>query len=94
MTTEQLNYLDFSVNIQWRVLRLVKEQYFQNENTDEFIELVNETKSKIIWDLENFFLLSNYTFNPLTRNFQDTDNALRQEIANEVNIRFENFNRE
>jgi len=73
---------------------LVKEQYFHNENTDEFIELVNETKSKIIWDLENFFLLPNYTFNPLTRNFQDTDSALRQEIANEVNIRFENFNLE
>lgn len=94
MTTEQLNYLDFSVNIQWRVLKLVKEQYFNNENTDAFIELIDETKRKIIWDLENFFLLPNYTFNPLTRNFQDTDNVLRKEIANEVNICFENFKRE
>jgi hypothetical protein len=94
MTQEQLNNIDFSVNTQFRVLRRVKQQYHNDEWTSQFGELVNETKEKIIWDLENFFLLPVYSFNPLTRNFKEEDSPFRGEIAAEVNNRFQNFRQE
>ena len=91
MTQEQLNHIDFSVNTQLRVLQLVKQQYHNNEWTNTFNELVHETKGKLIWDLENYLLLPDYTFNPITRNFRNEDDNLRVEIALEVNRLFQSF---
>lgn len=91
MTEEQLNHIDFSVNTQFRVLQLVKKQYHNNEWSNSFNELVNETKDKLIWDLENYFLLPTYSFNPITRNFRKEDDNLRLEIAIEVNRLFQIF---
>jgi hypothetical protein len=91
MTQEQINYLDFSVNIQFRVLLLVKSKIPGDEWTQAFNDIVDETKDKIIWDLENFLLLPTYTFKPLSRNFREEDIPIRQEIALEVNNRFQSF---
>lgn len=91
MTEEQLNHIDFSVNTQLRVLQLVKQQYHNNEWSIKFNELVNETKEKLIWDLENYLLLPDYTFNPITRNFRNEDFHLREEISLEVNRLFQIF---
>jgi hypothetical protein len=94
MTQEELKYLNFTMETHFRVLRLVRKQYHNNEWTDEYNKLVIETKDKMIWDLENFFLLPDYTFDPITRNFKDEDNEMRQAIAKEVNNNFKHFRQE
>jgi hypothetical protein len=94
MTQEELKYLNFTMETHFRVLRLVRKQYHNNEWIEEYNKLVIETKDKMIWDFENFFLLPDYTFDPITRNFKDEDNEMRQAIAKEVNNNFKHFRQE
>lgn len=91
MDEKQINFLDFTVNIQLDVLRTVRQEYQQNKKIDDFTSIVDETKRKTIINLENFILLPTYKFIPLTRIFKEEDLPIRQEISKEVNKRFENF---
>jgi hypothetical protein len=91
MTEGELNYLEHSVELQLHVLRLISTQYNNDQLIDEFHEVVRETKEKIIWDLENYFLNPELTFNPLERTFKLEDEPIRIEIAEEVNTHFQNF---
>jgi hypothetical protein len=91
MTREQIERIDFSVNQQFRLLLEIKEKYHRNEWTNFFEEIVRETLSKIIWDFENFFLLDNYSFLPMKRNFKEEDSELQKEIHIEIINRFNKF---
>ncbi|WP_181308986.1 hypothetical protein [Rufibacter sp. XAAS-G3-1] len=91
ITQEQENQIDFSTNQQFRILKDVKKLYHDNKWTEEFDALVNEVKSKIIWDLENLFFLEKYSFNPLKREFKDDSEAGRQQLSIKVKSRFTDF---
>lgn len=91
MNEEQINILDFSVNLKIEDLLVIKQEFCKNEWTEDFDKKVNEIKNKTIINLENFFLLPEYTFNPITRLFKDEDLLIREQIMSEVNIRFKDF---
>ena len=91
MTIEHLKYIEFASLVQLRLLKKVKELYHQNKWTEEFDEVFQETISKLIWDIENLFLLPVYNFNPIQRNFKEEDEHLRIEISKEVNIYFKGY---
>lgn len=93
MTEEQQEYLEFKVQAQLDLLVRVLHEQHQNQWSETFNANVEETRDKIIYDLENYFLEPTMTLNPLRRVFRGEDEDMRLEIATEVGRLFRIFRR-
>lgn len=91
MDEKQKNNISNSANLAIRLLKIIKEELYNNNWPTEFNLLVEETIDKLCWDVETLLLHPNMTFQPLTRTFSAEDEHKRFEIKYIIAEAFDKF---
>ena len=78
MEKEDLDELEFEVNLYFNTLLEAKEKYSPNSWSDDFNKKFIETRQEIISRFETSKLKPKDNFNPIQRVFKDEDEPIRK----------------